>query len=299
MQPRRTTGATALLLLLFATGEPVLADQVKLLEGMARFEDKYQLFEGDVSVTVVAAGVVNTPIRLRDGDLVRSKSRNLSLWVAVGNHNARRKLDCNGWQRTAFNDHEAASLFDEANNEYRQVDWNDWRIEKADKYPDLYPDQVYIDHLVFQKPIDGMRRLRLVLPGRAIGVMRHFEFTIELEDVPGTAPYQEREKERREELRQAQAERFEELRDKLILRVEKPRPTASGIAVKIEVENPTKQNAPWVWVELLGPDGRLDLHRCKMVAAGKTVGYTVDLPKTASPQSARVVAINVERRPRG
>lgn len=100
-------------------------------------------------------------------DKEESQEKHLGIQVFIENRSESRKVDYRGW---ASGSH-AARLSDDAGNSYKRItaSFGSQIIGQVVKTESIYPSKIQEDLLVFEKPVEKVKALRLELPLDALG----------------------------------------------------------------------------------------------------------------------------------
>jgi|GEM_PF-5803415 len=123
---------------------------------------------GDVYVEISKACVSEVPL-LGPGDKVEpSDKRCLMLFVGILNYSKTKELEYRGWAADLAELDERVVVRDDLGNTYRRVRFGDRKVRKQYPGGKLIKDAL-LDLLVFEKPSDQARELRVTLAGSQVG----------------------------------------------------------------------------------------------------------------------------------
>jgi hypothetical protein len=135
-----------------------------------------------VDVTNVVVGKVPLWRQILDQDS-ESEDDLLLIRLNIRNESDNKKIDYHGWTDSFASLLDIdATLMDDAGNEYRPVTFGGTTVVKdAQSKGSIYPGKVLSDALVFERPIDGAKHLRLTLAGKAFDEDGDIRFEIPAE----------------------------------------------------------------------------------------------------------------------
>ena len=127
---------------------------------------------GDLTVFVGQVRIGQVALETLGQDSL-SKEKLLSVMIAIKNHHKTKKMDYRGWSTKSFDAEKTivARASDEFGNTYKRITFGAATdvVSQLKEGDSLYPGKSLVDLLVFERPIDNAKELRLLLPGEAIG----------------------------------------------------------------------------------------------------------------------------------
>ena len=137
--------------------------------------------QGDIQIEVSAVNISPVWIGSANPNIIYpySRERYLQFHIKIKNTSSTKKVDFQTWRGTMLDATYAASLTDNYDNNYKRIAATadfDENYSKPDST--LYPNDMFTDVLVFEKPVANVKWLHLELPAENFGGTGKLRFEI-------------------------------------------------------------------------------------------------------------------------